>query len=378
MHAWVEIDLDRLEHNFRILQKKAGKKTTLLPLVKAQAYGAGSEMTARTLVKAGAKMLSIVNVREACFLRDKGIKVPIMNVGDIEPCDYKDLVSYDIIQSVNHFPQLYSMAKWAEANRKKFHVHINIDTGMTRLGFRPEQLPELIDSLKKMPRLIVEGICSHLPCADEPDNPMTRKQKQQFLEIIKTFKENGIDPKWRHMENSTGMFLYKDRLFNIVRPGIALHGLEMPKRFGLKPVFSLKAKVTAIRNVPAGTGISYNCLYVTKKPTTIATISIGYSDGYSRRLTGRGSVLIKGKRFAIAGKVTMNFIMVDIGNNRGIKVGDDAVLIGNCGKEEIRMEDMASMLGTISYEVQCNISAQVPRVYFKGGKPVAVRQNILI
>lgn len=382
MHAWTEINLDRLRENFKNLKKYAGHNIEIVPVLKAQAYGCGSEMAAKVLEKCGAKFFAVVNTDEAVLLRSKGIRKPILNIGALEPEQYAFLWLQNIQQTLYDFPQTESLARWALSKQIRLSVHVKIDTGMGRLGFRPEETDRLIGTIKKWCSLRVVGICTHLSSADEKNKTFTLNQIKIFRKVVSSFKEAGIYPKWVHAGNSAGLIRYAREGFNMARVGLALYGQEpfrgASKKVRIKPVMSFKTKVISIKDVPAGSPVSYCHTFFTKRPTRIAILSAGYADGIDLGLSNRGRVLIKGESYPIIGRVTMNLTIVDIGNNKSIRPGDEVVLIGRSGKREITLQEIADMLGSITWEMHVRISARVPRIYICGGRKIEGRRNSLI
>lgn len=378
MKVWAEVDLDALIHNYKELQKKAGKSVTLIPVVKAQAYGCGCEMVSKTLVRAGARCLGVVNVEEAMFLRRKGLRCRILNLGDTDALDYSRCVSARITPSVGSMDGLQSLDRWTRRGRKKISIHINMNTGMNRLGIDSGETGQIISIVKDHPYIRLEGIFSHLAQADKKNN--TSAQKRKFKDILEQFAGQDIHIPLIHIENSGGIVRSSTHDFTAARPGIALYGLDYDDICGvlLKPVLALKTRVVLVREIEKDAPVSYNGTWHSKKQTKIAVLSAGYAEGVPRKLSNVGSVLIHGKSYPIAGNVTMDFIMVEIGRSEKIKVGDEAVLIGKSGKQVISMEEVAACCGTISYEIQCGISALVPRIYKKRGKKAVVRKNAIV
>jgi alanine racemase len=358
-----------------MLKRKAGIKTALMPVIKAQAYGCGAEMVAKALFAAGARFFAVANIEEAFQLRAKGIGGTILNLGEVEAPLFHLLDRAKITQTVYSMVQFKKLSNWAAQKKQRLSVHIKIDTGMGRLGFQQEEILPLIKLIKGQSSLKILGVYSHYPKAN--DASYSIKQCTQFKKIINLFEKEGLHIKWRHIDNSEGIILFNNGDFTLARPGIALFGLSpMQKKqdiLKLAPVLSLKTRVIQVKKISAGTPISYNHTFTAKKETNIATLSIGYSDGLNRKLSNKGRVIIRENYYPIVGTITMNFTMVDIGKSTKIKEGDTAILIGKSGGKEITMQEVADKINTINYEIQTSISANITRRYIKSGKQITIR-----
>ncbi|MGB9791452.1 MAG: alanine racemase [Thermacetogeniaceae bacterium] len=378
--AWAEIDLDALAHNVREIRRVTHPKAQIMAVVKANGYGHGVEPVSRTALCNGADWLGVALLQEAVLLREKGINAPLVILGYTPDEDVEDVVAYDIAQTIFTWEGALAMAAAAKRLGKIAKIHIKIDTGMGRLGFPPtKETVETIFRIAHLPGVEVEGIYTHFAAADEADKSFTEEQFSRFIWIIKQLVARGVYIRWKHCANSAALLDLQYTHLDLVRPGIVLYGLfPSPEvrhdTVRLIPVMSLKARVAFVKEVPAGTSISYGRTYVAKEPKRIATVPLGYADGYSRLLSNRGEVLIKGKRAPVVGRVCMDQIMVDVTHIPDVVQGDEVVLLGRQGEEEITAEEIAERIGTINYEVVCMISERVPRIY-KGG--AAEEQNMV-
>ncbi len=372
------IDLDAFRHNVIEIKKKIGASVTLMGVVKSNAYGHGSVMLARELEALGAGWLAVACVDEGIELRKNGIGLPILVLGFCAPEQYEELLRYDITPTVFSMKMAQAMNTAAAAQGKCLRVHIKIDTGMGRIGYAVtwENAQEILQ-ISRLSNIEIEGMFTHFACADmasETYRAITRHQYEQFCQMEQWLLEGGLFIPLKHCANSAGIMdaaaMHKD----MVRAGIILYGLypseEMPRsELSLRPVMSVKSHVTYIKTVAAGEGISYGYTYTTSRPTVVATIPVGYGDGYPRLLSNRGAVLIRGHRAPIIGRVCMDQFMVDISGISDVCEGDEVTLVGSDGDECITMDELAGLAGTISYELACDVGRRVPRVYVKDGRP---------
>lgn len=373
--ACAEIDLDALEHNIREIRSVIGDTTKLMCVIKTNAYGHGAVVLARELAAMGADSFAVATLDEAVELRNHGISQPVLVLGFVAKEQYPDMIRHHIMPSVF----TYSMAKDIDAVAESMHavadIHIKIDTGMSRIGFAAEPMTAqrivMINSLRK--NLRIQGIFTHFACADCGDDTLTIAQIEKFGEVVRQIEACGVHIPVKHCANSAAIMRYSGMNLNMVRAGIILYGLypseEIDKSLKLKPVMCLKSHVVYTKTVEAGTPVSYGATYVCSRPTKIATVSIGYGDGYPRALSNRGRVLIGSQSYPIIGRICMDQLMVDITNAEDeIRQGDEVVLIGRQGSESIPVEEVASFNDSFNYEVVCNINRRVPRVYYRGGE----------
>jgi alanine racemase len=360
------IDLEALSRNFKEAAHRA-EGSKVLAVVKAQAYGHGAVPVSQRLISLGAHMLGVALIEEGRELREAGIIAPILVMGAMFPSQAEAVATLQLtpVLSTLSFAQALSLA--AESRKTTIPVHVKIDTGMGRIGVPPEEALEFITDLRRLPGIQVQGLMTHFADADLQDKDFASKQIDRFETLIAQLDAKGIDSPLRHAAYSAAVLSFPRALCTMVRPGLMLYGYD-PLEAGsghadLTPVLSLETRVAFMKKVPAGVPISYGRTFVTKRESVIATLPIGYADGYSRGLSNKGEVLIRGMRAPIVGRVCMDMCMVDVTELPGVREGDEAVLIGVQGKERITADDIAGKTGTIAYEVLCGISSRVPRIY---------------
>jgi len=359
------IHLDHLTYNLRLLQKQAGG-SQVWPVLKANAYGHDAAMVAAHLARLGCPTLCVADVEEAIALIEGGSRATFIILSATLPQHSEALVAYDCQPVVCTLDMVDALAAVGKKFGKRVAVHIKVDTGMGRLGIQPETLVPFLDHCRNFPEIEVRGLMSHFPRADEADKSYSTAQLARFRRVVELTKSSGI--KTYHMANSAAIFALPDSHFDAVRPGIALYGLQ-PSAVAdgaaseLKPVLELKTHVIFLKEVGAGVGLSYGHAFHTQRPSLIATLPIGYGDGLSRNLSGRIDVLIHGVRCPQVGRITMDMSLIDVTALRGqVELGDEAVVIGRQGTEEISADELAAHLGTINYEIVTAISHRVPRV----------------
>ncbi len=382
--TWAEINLDNIAHNVKEIQKAVGKRTEIMAVVKADAYGHGVLETVNTLVESGCSRLAVSMLDEAIQLRQIGIKIPILVLSHTNPLRVDELIKHQITQTVYNHDVAVALSNEAMRQGTKVRVHIKIDTGMTRVGFAPGYSAiKAVDKIQKLPGIIVEGIFTHFAVADEKDKSFTFHQAELFNSIISELNRIGILIPIRHVANSAAIIQYPELAMELVRPGIILYGIYPSKEVNksvldLKPAMTLKTNIAMIKWVEENTSISYGRKFVTKRKSQIATIPVGYADGYSRLLTGKVRVLVSGQYAPVVGSICMDQCMVDVTDIKGeIKTGDEVVLLGKQGNSEITAEELADYIGTIPYEIVCIIGKRVPRVYFKSGEIVNVLNYLI-
>jgi len=361
--TWVEIDLNALEYNFRQIRSFIRPKTKIMACVKADAYGHGAVPVSKRLASLGVDYLGVASIDEAIMLRKEKIRTPILVLGMVLPTYTSPLFKYDIAQTVCTRELAQALNQQSKYYKKPAKIHLKVDTGMGRLGFAYLEAFDFIKEIAKLKFLRIEGIFTHFPSAD-CDAAFTRHQIDIFNKLIQRLERAGICIPLQHAANSMGILHYQNSHFNLVRPGLILYGIypRQGLKVKLKPVLSLKSRIVFTKRVPKGQGISYGHSYFTKKDTTIVTLPIGYGDGYPRILSNKADVLIAARRFKISGKICMDHVLVDVGDER-VGTGDEVVLIGSYGKERIGSQELARLAETISYEILCGIGSRVPRVY---------------
>lgn len=335
-----EIDLQALRFNYDGIRQHVGRNIKLMGIVKANAYGHGIIEIAHALVSFGIDYLGAGFLEEGILLRKNGIKIPILVLGGVLGEQIRKFLEHDLEITVSSIELANRIEQEAQAvNSKKARVHLKIDTGMERIGVRAENAIQFIEKVASLKHLEIVGIYSHFASSDEKDKTFTYQQLELFDTLLKKISALGLDIPYKHIANSGAILDFPESYYSMVRPGIILYGLypstETSQKIKLKPVLSLKSKVVYLKEVPAGVGISYGRSYITSKKTKIATVSIGYGDGYSRRLTNKAEVIIKGKLYPVVGTVCMDQIMIDVGIDTDVHIGNDVILIGKDGDQII-------------------------------------------
>jgi alanine racemase len=378
---WAEIDLNAIAHNVRELRRRTELSAKLMVVVKANGYGHGAVEVARTTLANGAEWLGVARLSEAIALREAGFDAPILVFGYTPPADAGRLVDFDLRQSVYSLDAARAYSEAASARGRRIRVHLKVDTGMGRLGMVPAALsgrdpgdPVGADFIReaaaiaRLPGVSAEGIFTHFAASDSADLSYARSQLALFMEVLSALKSSGMEFAVRHAANSAGLIALPESHLDLVRPGIALYGLKPSEEvdltgISLTPAMALKTRIIHLKTVPAGTAISYGMTYRTPQPTVIATVPAGYADGYRRRFSSRGSMLVHGRRVPVVGRVCMDLTMLDVGAVPDAQVEDEVVIFGRQGNESISADDLARDLGTINYEIVCDLTARVPRVY---------------
>lgn len=365
------IDLDAVTENIRQIRQIIAPSVKILAVVKADAYGHGMMHTARTAVAAGVDQFGVANLEEGIALRIVGIDKPILVMGASLVDQVSDLIQFRLTPMVCSIDLAQALAAQARSNGVSLPVHIKVDVGMGRLGVPIEQAVPFIRAVKGCSGLIVEGLFTHFPCADEADKRVTRSQTAVFQALLDELDQLKMRPPVAHAANSGAILDHPDAHFDMVRPGLILYGYypssAASRAIRFRPSLTWKSRIVFLKTVPAGTGLSYGMTYVTPCETVVATLPVGYEDGFVRALSNRGSVLIAGKSAPVIGRVCMDQIMVDVTAIPGVAVGDEAVLIGRQKDAEISVESFAANLGTVPNEIVCQIDKRVPRVYLRNG-----------
>lgn len=367
------IDLDAAEHNFNVTRAKLPKDVKLLCVIKADAYGHGAVPLAR-LFDGKADFFGVACIEEAIELKKADIKTPILILGAVAPELYKDIVKYDIRIPIFSYDDAKALSKEAVRQGKTVPFHFCVDTGMSRIGFQVnKESADICKEIIRLPMITAEGLFSHFATADEKDLTKAVAQRDKFREFIELLEERGIDIPVKHINNSAGIMNFDD-YFDMCRMGIILYGLypshEVDKSLlEIRPVMEWRTHISHIKELEAGREISYGGTYTTDKTRRIATIPVGYADGYPRCLSNRGSVLINGQSAPIVGRVCMDQFMVDI-TQICADIGDTVILVGKGGSNELSMEEVSESAYSFNYELPCRISRRVPRTYYRNGKLV--------
>ena len=381
--TWAEIDLGALAHNYRELRRVTAPSAVMMAVVKADGYGHGAPQVARVALENGADLLAVARMGEAVQLREAGVSAPILLFGHSLPAYVDTLASRDIRAALNSLEGARSIS--AEAVRRKTSVkaHIKIDTGMGRLGLLANEIVIQKDAgeafqraindvlaITALPGIEVEGIFTHFANADSRDKGHATTQLSCFIKLLEKLKKRSFRVKYRHAANSAAIIEMPGSHLDLVRPGIAQYGLwpsgEIDRqRIDLKPVMSIKSRVIHVKDVGDDFAVSYGSTHVTPRPTRIATIPVGYADGYDRILSSRGHMLVNGVRAPIIGRVCMDLTMIDVGHVPGVRLEDEVVLLGSQGEETISADEIAEQVGTINYEIVSSLTSRVQKIYVR-------------
>lgn len=373
--AWAEIDLDAIAHNAREIRRITSKKSEIMGAVKADAYGHGVMETVRTMLDNGVTRLAVSMLDEAIQLRKLGINVPILILSYTDPARAEEIILNEVTQTVFSHDLARALSAAAVRLNRDVKIHVKVDTGMTRVGFMPGySAVKNILEISRLPHVIIEGLFTHFASADESDKSYTLMQFEKFMSICSELGRVGVHIPVKHACNSAGIIEFPEMHLDMVRPGIILYGLYPSRevdvrKINLKPAMTLKANVILVKDVEEGTCISYGRTFKTLRASRIATIPIGYADGYTRLLSNRGRVLIHGRPAPVVGRICMDQCMVDVTDlDAEVRTGDEVVLFGRQGDAAISVDEVAADIGTISYEVVCIIGKRIPRVYLKDGR----------
>jgi len=380
--VWEEVNLDNIAYNMKNIRAKT-KSKEIFAVVKADAYGHGAVDVAPVLLENGATRLSVAVLSEGVELRKSGIKCPINILGVTPETLFDYIIDYDLEPVVFNYDYALKLSKAAKSKNKTVKIHIKVDTGMGRIGFLPteESVAEAV-KISKIPNLEIQGLFSHFSTADEKNKEYSKYQFEKYNWFLNKLVDNGVKIEIRDLANSAAIMELPDTHFDGTRPGIILYGYYPStdvnkKELDIKPVMTLKADILHIKTMEPGQYIGYGRKFKTERKSIIATLGVGYADGYTRMLSGKAKVIINGQFAPVVGSICMDQCMIDVTDIEGVKIGDEVILMGSDGKLKFDVDDIAPLLGTINYEVLCMISKRVPRVYIKGGEIVKVRDYIL-
>lgn len=374
--TWAEIDLDALKCNIKEIRKITSPKAMVMAVVKADAYGHGAVECSRLLLENGADRLAVSCFDEALQLRRDGINAPILILGASYDEEAKGIVSHDITACVFSHDFAHALSQAAKELNKTAKIHIKLDTGMSRIGYvsgiDDEAVTDEIMRIAALDNIEIEGVFSHFSTADERDSAYTRLQLERFLSVCRLLKKKGLNIPVRHIANSAAIMMYPETHLDMVRAGNILYGLypseEVDKnRLHLKKVMTLKSRITMVKELCEDRGVSYGKMYITERKTRIATVPIGYADGYTRMLNGKAQMLADGQPVDVIGKICMDQCMIDVTNVHNINAGDEVVIFG---ADTVTADTLASWLNTINYEIVCMISKRIPRIYLQNGRKV--------
>lgn len=380
--VWAEVNLDNLAHNIKQVRNNTNKDSLIMAVVKANGYGHGAVDIARTFLENGADRLAVAILSEAVELRKADITESILVLGYTPRSQYEKLLEYNLIQTIYNYEDAKILSQKAVEFGKEVTIHIKIDSGMGRIGFLPTaESAESILNISILPNINIEGIFTHFAKADEVDKSHVRDQFNKYMEFVNYLERKGLNISIKHVSNSAGIIDLPEFNLNMVRAGIMLYGLypsdEVNKeKIKLKPAMTLKAKISHLKIVPKGTGISYGQIFTTEGESKIGTIPIGYADGFTRLLTGKAEVYINDKRVPIVGKICMDQCMLDLTSVEDVELGDEVVIFG-CEQDYPHVDELASKIGTINYEIVCMVARRVPRVYISNNKIVSIKEYLI-
>ena len=385
--TWADISLDNLAHNYSVLRGNVPPSCKFLGVVKADAYGHGAIPVSRRLKELGAEYLAVSNFEEALQLRQADIRLPILILGYTPAIYAEDMADMGIRQEIHSLDYARQLSRHMEGTGKTLLTHLKLDTGMSRLGFfaYDNDLTFLqVQAVAALPNLRFEGVFTHFPVADslsEGDRAFTREQYRRFTDMIAALKAVGVEFEIRHCCNSAGTILYPEFALDMIRPGIATYGIspspELAGMVDLRPLMSLRTTISQIRDYSAGISVSYGRTYTTPEPRKIAVLCIGYADGLSRALSNRVSFLLRGKRVPQIGRICMDMCMIDITDVPDARVGDVVTVFGSDSEQTVTVDSLAEQLGTIPYELLCDINKRTPRIYMDGSQRIEVLQYIV-
>lgn len=372
--TWAEIDLAAFDRNVDALISRIGPAAKLVPMLKADAYGHGAVELAKRCRTDRVGMIGVALLEEALELRQAGIKLPILVLGPLNEEQVRTAVDHDITLGVTGPESLEIIAR--VARERDVTIHLKLDSGMGRMGNLETDLPRVVELLRSAPRLRLDAIYTHFANASDPKDPFTEQQLARFAMLVETLREAGITAPRTHLSNSAAA-MRGIVGGDYVRIGVALLGAtaidDNPLR--LEPLMRWRTEIARVKELPAGSPVGYGLTFRTKRLSRIATIPVGYADGYTRRLSNQADVLVRGRRAPVVGRISMDLVTIDITDVPEAEFGDEVVLLGRQGAEEITAEELAAKLDTISYEVFCNVGARVPRVYVDGDDVVAIRSR---
>lgn len=376
LRTYALINLDNIEYNCENVRKKLAPGTKLLGVIKADAYGHGAVEIGK-LIEAKCDFFGVACIEEALELKKAGIKIPLLILGRVFPWDYENVVRYDIRIPVFSYEDAKALSDESVKQNKTTPFHFCIDTGMSRIGFQVnEDSADICKKITELPSIRPEGLFSHFATADETDLSKAIKQREKYKLFVNMLEQRGIDIEIKHLNNSAGIMNF-DEYFDMCRMGIILYGLYPseevnPSLLDIKPVMSWIARISHVKTLEPGREISYGGTFKTSEPTRVATIPVGYADGYPRCLSNKGKVLINGKEAKILGRVCMDQFMVDV-TDIDCKPGDEAVLVGSSGDKALSMEEVSGSAYSFNYELPCRVARRVPRVFVYKGKTKTVK-----
>lgn len=376
---WIEIDLDAVAQNVKNIKQLIGEKKELMAVVKGNAYGHDILEVSSVVLNNGATRLAVARLEEGIFLRKAGITVPVLILGLTLKQQAELLVSYNITPTVCEYEMIEKLSESAIKEDKVVKVHLKVDTGMGRIGIFSHDILGFIKKIRALKNVEIEGIFTHFSVADEKDKTYTEKQFRKFMGVLNALEKEGIRIPIKHLGNSATLLDLPHMWLDLVRPGISIYGLypstEVQKTIKLIPAHSFKTRIVFLKELSMGKSIGYGRTYTTnQRRTKVASLPLGYADGYNRLLSNQGEVLVRGSRFPVIGRICMDQTMIDVTNLPQVEIGDEVVLWGRQGQEEITVEEIAEKIGTINYEiVHMPDKKRVPKLFIKDGKPWKIK-----
>jgi alanine racemase len=374
MLCWIEVDLDAIAHNVRALQAAAQPRQGVTAVVKAQAYGMGAAAVAQAAVEAGARGAAVARIGEARRLRQSGFAEPILLLGGLDPEDYTDVMRLELTPTVSNWAMAEGLAAVAHVSGVVCNVHVKVDTGITRYGAPPDEAMEIVRGIQRLENVRLEGFYTHFAAADDPDPFFAHQQLARFRAICQQLESEGIALGLKHAANSAGTLRVPDAGLDTIRVGIALAGAYatgwVPRVGSLKSAVALKARVVRFHTPAVGSSIGYGRTYKVYRPMRVALVACGYADGLPRACSNRGRVLIRGQRAPLVGTVSMDMAMADVSHLPDVDVGDEVVVLGCQGEDEITLDEFAESAGIIPHELLVRLGSRAPRLYVRGGEPV--------
>lgn len=365
--TFCSINLEALRWNFRQVRKKVGPQVKILSVVKADAYGHGATKVAKILAASGSDGFGVATLEEGIELREGGIRSPVLILAGFYPAQLEQLLINKLTPVVCEMDGLCRLEVLARRRGVSLKFHLKIDTGMGRIGFPASGVDSWLPEVSELKALKLEGVFSHFSHAENVGGSYSQNQLALFRRVIQRLRGAGYDPPLIHLANSAAVITLPSAHFTMVRPGLMLYGIhpcpEMAEKVSLKPVLSWRSRILQLKRLPKGSSISYGQTFVTQRESLIATLPVGYADGFHRLLSNRGAVLVREERAPIVGRVCMDLTMIDVTDIRGVQQGDEVVLLGKQGADQISADEMARWAETISYEIFTSISARVPRIH---------------
>lgn len=369
--TWIEVDLDALAWNLKAVAGHLSSRCRILAVVKADAYGHGAIPVCRRLEAEGVNALGVATTEEGLALREAGIATPILVLGPADRDQIAAMIEAALTPAISTPASLDAVIAEASQRDGRIPIHLKVDTGMGRLGLLPEQVPHALAALDRArDRVLLEGIFTHLACADDPEDPFTQTQIECFDGVLARVRDAGFKPQVVHAANSGAILHYPDAWFDTVRPGILLYGAHpspRSRRLDLKPVLSFRSRLVQVKELPSGSSVGYSRAFVTRRPGPIGIVPAGYADGLSRALADTGGALVAGHLVPYAGRISMDYATLDLASVPDAREGDEVVLLGRQLEQTISADSFASWAGTIPYEALCGIGPRVPRLYLQAG-----------